>query len=182
MHLDPSQLLSPAQLLGYVALVLGVSAFLQRSDRRLKLLLAAECVAYVVHFALLGNPTAASSSGVSLTRVLLSLRFRSRRLALIVMATYLALGAFLARTPAGWLPVLGSCISTWGLFTAHGIRMRLLMLVSTLLWLANNVVSGSVGGTLLETFVATASIATIVRLVREARTGPAIEAGGTPAL
>lgn len=183
MHLDPSQLLSPAQLLGYLAFVLGVSAFLQRSDRRLKLLLASECVAYVVHFALLGNPTAAASSGVSTARALLSLRFRSRRLAVIVIATYLALGVTFARTPAGWIPVVGSCISTWGLFTAQGIRMRVLVLVSTFLWLVNNVLSGSVGGTLLEALVATASVTTIVRMVREARrAGPALEVGGPEAL
>ena len=46
---------SPAQLLGYLALVFGVSGFLQRDDRRLKLLLSAECFVLVGHFALLGD-------------------------------------------------------------------------------------------------------------------------------
>lgn len=180
MHLDP---LSPAQLLGYLAFVLGVTAFLQRDDRRLKLFLASECVAYVVHFALLGNPTAASSASVSFVRLLLSLRFRSRRLAVMVMAVYLALGAALARSPAAWLPVAGSCLSTWGLFTMRGIRMRMLVLVSTLLWLANNILSRSVGGTLLEALIAVVSVTTILRMVREARRGePALVAGDPEAL
>lgn len=174
MHLpDASQLLSPAQLLGYLAFVLGVTAFLQRDDRRLKLFLAAECLAYVVHFSLLGNPTAAASSGLSAVRTTASLRYRSRPLALAVMATYLTLGACLARSPAGWLPVLGSCLGTWGLFMMHGIRMRLLVLTSTLFWLTNNILSGSVGGTLLEALIATASITTIVRMIREQRRGAA---------
>ena len=178
MHLDASQLLSPAQLLGYLAFVLGVSAFLQTNDRRLKVLLASECVAYAAHFALLGNPTAASSAAVSFTRVLLSLRTRSRRLAVVVIAVYLGLGAVLVRSPAGWLPVVGSSISTWALFTMHGIRMRLLVLTSTLLWLANNLLSGSIGGTLLEGVIAVASISTIARMVRDARRdAPALQAG-----
>ena len=50
--------LSPAQLIGYVALVLGVSAFLQRDDRRMKLLIAVECFVYVAYFLLLGRPPA----------------------------------------------------------------------------------------------------------------------------
>ncbi len=170
MHLpEASWLLSPAQLPGYLAFVLGVTAFLQRDDRRLKLFLASECAAYVAHFALLGNATAASSAGVSGARTLLSLRFRSRRLAVACMGVYLALGAALSRSPAGWLPVVGSCVATWGLFTQDGIRMRLLALVSTLLWLTNNVLSHSVGGTVLEAFIAAASVTTIVRMLREPR-------------
>ncbi len=84
-------LLAPAQLLGYLALVLGVSAFLQRDDRRLRLLLVAECVAYLFHFALLGNPPAAASVGVSATRNLLSLRWRARGLAVAAVVANVAL-------------------------------------------------------------------------------------------
>jgi hypothetical protein len=168
MHdIDPSQLLSPAQLSGYAALILGVTAFLQRRDRRLRLFLVAECAAYVVHFALLGNPPAASSAAVSGVRTLLSLRLRSRALALVVMAIYVVLGAVLTQRCAGWLPVVGSCLATWGLLTKQGIAMRLLVLASTCLWLVNNIVSGSIGGTLLEALIATASTITIVRMARE---------------
>ncbi|HET6436434.1 MAG TPA: YgjV family protein [Anaeromyxobacter sp.] len=172
MHLpSPAHLLSPAQLVGYLAFVLGVTAFSQREDRRLKVFLTLECLAYVVHFVLLGNATAATSSGVSGCRTLLTLRFRSRRLALVFMATYLAVGALLARTPAAWLPAVGSCLATWALFTLNGVRMRLIMLVSTSLWLANNILSGSVGGTLLEALIATSTIATMVRMVRAPQEG-----------
>jgi hypothetical protein len=163
---DPSWLLAPAQLPGYLAFLLGVTAFLQRDDRRLKLFLVGEAAACVAHFLLLGNPTAAASASVSGARTLLSLRVRSRRLALVVIAAYLALGLALGRTAAGWLPVVGSCFATWGMFTQAGIRMRILVLVSTLLWLANDVLSGSVGGTVLEGFIATVSVVTIARMAR----------------
>jgi len=167
MH--PAQLLSPAQLVGYVAFILGVTAFLQRNDRRLKNFLASECGAYVVHFFLLGNPTAAASSAVSCCRILITIWSRSRRLALLFMASYLVIGAALAQRPTAWLPVLGSCLATWAMFRMQGIRMRLVMLVSTSMWLANNILSGSVGGTLLETLIAAANITTIVRMARTVR-------------
>jgi hypothetical protein len=117
-HLDLSQIFSRAQLVGYLAFVLGVTAFLQRKDRRLKAFLVGECAAYVVHFVLLQNFSAASSAGVSATRTLLSLRYQSKRLAVAVIVVCVALGAVLVRSPAGWLPVVGSCFATWGILTS----------------------------------------------------------------
>jgi hypothetical protein len=167
MHL--AQLLSPAQLVGYVAFVFGVTAFLQPNDRRLKNFLASECGAYVVHFFLLGNPTAAASSAVSGCRTLITMWTRSRRLAVVFMGSYLVIGAALAKSPAAWLPVVGSCLATWSMFRMKGIRMRFVMLVSTSMWMTNNILSGSVGGTLLETFIAIANITTMVRMARTVR-------------
>jgi hypothetical protein len=161
--------LSPAQLLGFLALVLGVGAFLQRDDRRLKLLLAAECAVYVGHFALLGNPPASASAGVSAARNLLSLRFRTLWLALASVAVNVALAVALGTHGRGWIPVVGSCVGGVAIFTLHGIPLRLVLLSSTALWLTNNILSGSVGGTLLEALIATASISTIVRMVVAAR-------------
>ncbi|MGC4063809.1 MAG: YgjV family protein [Polyangiaceae bacterium] len=179
-HLTISQFLSPTQLAGYAAFVLGITAFLQRDDRRLKLFLILECAVYVVHFVLLGNLPAASSAGVSAVRNLLSLRYRSWRLAIVAMATSLALGFLLVRSPVGWLPVVGSCLGTWGLFMMKGIPMRLLVLVSTILWLVNNIISGSIGGVLLETFIALASISTMLRIaIGSRRTSRRLEEPGS---
>src|SRR5512142_47633 len=164
-----SQLHSPAQLLGYLALVLGVCAFLQRDDRALKVLLVSESCAYLVHFFLLGTPTAAAAAGLSGIRSLMALRYRSRRLALAFIGGYLAIGAALARTSAAWLPVLGSCLGAWALLTLDGIRMRLVLLAATSAWLASNVLSGSIGGTLLEGVIAVASSTTLVRMLSSSR-------------
>ncbi len=54
----------PAQILGYVALVLGVAAFSQKSDTRLKVLISCEGFVYVAHFILLGNYPASCSAAV----------------------------------------------------------------------------------------------------------------------
>lgn len=42
--------------------------------------------------------------------------------------------------------------------------MRLLMLCGTGLWIANNVIVGSIGGTALEVTIAVVNISTIIRL------------------
>jgi hypothetical protein len=163
MHIDWT---SPAQCVGYVAFVLGVGSFLQTDDRRFKLFMAGECLAYVVHFALLGNPTAVASSTMSLLRSLIALRTRSVYVALAIVAINLALGASLAKQASDWLPLAASCLGTLALFLLQGIRMRLVMLAGTFLWIGNNILSGSIGGTALELVIAVVNLTTIIRMAR----------------
>jgi hypothetical protein len=164
---------SPAQCVGYAAFVLGVGSFLQTSDRRFKLFMAGECLAYVVHFALLGNPTAVASSTMSMLRSLLALRTRSMWVMVAVIAANLALGLALAKQPSDWLPLAASCLGTYALFQLQGIPMRLVMLCGTCLWIANNVIAGSIGGTALEVVVAAVNLGTIWRMARRERAAQA---------
>jgi hypothetical protein len=176
-----THLLSPAQLAGYLALVLGVAGFLQRDDRRLKLLVSAECFAYVVQFTLLGTPSAASSALVSGVRTGLSAWFRSAWLAAASVAVNVVLAVRVDTHGWGWIPVVGSSLGAIAVFTLRGVPMRLVLLTSTACWLATNVLSGSVGGTVLELFIAAASVTTIVRMVRAARAEAAVVARGVGA-
>lgn len=158
---------SPAQCVGYVAFVLGVAAFLQKSDRRLKFLNAGETLAYTMHFALLGNPAASISAFISTGRSLLAMRYRSAYLAFAIIALNVAIGAWVVTHWTGWLPILGSGLTTFAVFLLEGVRMRVVILGATLLWLVNNILSGSIGGTTLEAIIALANISTIARMVRQ---------------
>ena len=160
---------STAQLFGYAAFVLGVACFLQTDDRRFKWFMTGECVAYVAHFALLGNSTAVASSLLSMTRSLLSLRTRSPWVAVGVVAANVGFGLAVASRPSDWLPLAASCLGTVALFTLQGVPMRLLMLCGTGLWIANNLIAGSIGGTALEVVVAAVNLATIARMLAAAR-------------
>jgi hypothetical protein len=159
---------SPAQLAGYLALALGVTAFLQRSDRRLKLFNATQSLAYALHFVLLGNPPAAASAIISSCHGFLAVRYRSLLLAAAIIAVNLAVGAALTSTRAGWLPIAATCIATAAIFTLNGIPLRGALLACTLLWLANNLYSGSIGGTVLELANAVINVTTMIRLARTA--------------
>lgn len=160
---------SPAQLFGYVAFVLGVGCFLQTDDRRFKWFMTGECLAYVIHFSLLGNPTAVASSLISMTRSLLSLRTRAKWVAVVVVCANIGFGLAIATKPSDWLPLTASCLGTIALFTLEGVPMRLLMLCGTGLWVANNIIVGSIGGTALEIVIAAINLTTIARMLREAR-------------
>lgn len=167
---------SPAQLFGYAAFVLGVLSFLQKDDRRFKLYMSAECLAYMLHFALLGNPTAVASSVISVARSVLSLYTKAPWVAFVMVALNLALGWSLVDQWWHWLPLLASCIGTLALFLLSGIRMRLTMLLGTGCWLLNNILSGSIGGTALELVILFTNLRTIYAMWRQA----AIPAPQTP--
>ena len=159
---------SLAQSIGYVAFLLGASAFLQRNDRRLKFLNGSQCVFYALHFVLLGNNPAAGSLVVSAARSFLAIKTRSRWVAIFFVIANLVVGSMLVHSRMGWVPVAGGCLATVALFLMRGIPMRLVLLCSTLCWLANNIVSGSIGGTMLETTIALANLSTMWRLLHPA--------------
>jgi hypothetical protein len=168
-------LFNPAQLFGYAAFVLGVMSFLQKDDRRFKLYMSAECLAYVLHFALLGNPTAVASSVISVSRSVLSLYTKAAWVAFALVALNLALGWHLVEVWWNWLPLLASCIGTLALFLLSGIRMRLTMLLGTGCWLVNNILSGSIGGTALELVILATNLRTIYALWHQAPAVAALE-------
>ncbi|PAS98783.1 MAG: hypothetical protein BSR46_11550 [Candidatus Dactylopiibacterium carminicum] len=119
-----SDIFSPAQIMGYLAFFLGVGSFLQKNDRHFKLFMTAECLAYIGHFWLLGNPTAMVSSAVSATRSMLSLYTRSFWVAIAVVVINLVLGVRLVQVWWNWFPLIASCVGTLALFLLTGIRMR----------------------------------------------------------
>jgi hypothetical protein len=158
---------SVPQIFGYLAFVMGVASFLQKSDMRFKAFMAAECVSYVIHFWMLGNYTAVASSAVSVGRSLAAIKTRSVYVALAFVALSLALGAWLATSWLSLLPIVASCIGTLSLFLLQGVRMRCAMLVGTSLWLFNNILSGSIGGTMLEATVLATNLLTIRRMLND---------------
>jgi hypothetical protein len=160
------ELFSPAQVVGYLALILGVTSFLQKNDQRLKFFNATQSLVYALHFVLLGRMPACASSLVSSARSFLALRYRSLWLGVAMIAVNLGLGVAFVTSWPGWLPVVGSCIATYAIFTMRGIPFRLVLLTSTLFWLANDIIAGSIGGTVLEVANAIINIATMVRMAR----------------
>lgn len=157
---------SPAQLLGYAAFAFGIACFAQTDDRRFKLFMAAECAAYIGHFWLLGQPTAVASTTVSLLRSLASIQARRPLVGLFFIALSAGLGLWLMQGWLSLLPIAASCIGTFALFFLDGFRMRALMLLGTLLWLVNNLLVGSIGGTALEAVLAATNLHTLWRLKR----------------
>ncbi|MGF1680325.1 YgjV family protein [Photobacterium minamisatsumaniensis] len=158
--------LSLAQGLGFVSFALGVSAFYQKDDRKLKLMMVLLNLNHTVHFFLLGAITSAMSALLSAFRTGLSIKYQSRALAYIFIGFNLAAGFWLAQSWIDLLPIMGACIGSYALFCLNGIKMRLAFVVGAVCWLVNNFIIGSIGGVMLELTLLSVNLSTIYRLYR----------------
>jgi hypothetical protein len=63
-------------------------------------------------------------------------------------------------------PLAAAVFGTVGMFMLRGIPLRIVLGLAALAWILNNIVIGSVGGTLAEGMVLVTNIITIIRLYR----------------
>ena len=159
--------LSLAQALGFVSFALGIAAFYQKDDKKLKVVMVIFNINHMAHFFLLGAVTAGFSALLSAFRTALSVKFQSKLLAYFFIACNLAVGFYLADGWLDLLPIAGACIGTYALFCLEGIKLRLAFFVGALCWLSNNIVVGSIGGTLLEATLLSVNVLTMLRLYRQ---------------
>lgn len=138
------------QSLGLIALCVGLTVFLQRSDRKLKYRLALYTAIMSCHFFLLNAYPAGISTALNSTRTIVSIYYR-RVLAMYVFML-LAMGLSLFKLTHGMelLPIAGTLMSTYAFFKLRGLKMRYLMWVSTLCWTIYNIWLGSIGGSMIE--------------------------------
>ena len=147
-----------------LSFVLGILCFYQKDDQHLRIMMVVMNLNHALHFALLGATTACLSALLSVVRTGLSIKTRSRIVAYLFIAITLALGIYLADVWYDLFPILGTCIGTYALYCLSGIKMRLAFLGGAICWLANNIIVGSIGGTLLEATLLMVNSFTIWRL------------------
>ena len=139
-----------AQSIGFIALIVGISAFLHRDDQKLRYYLTAFTFLMAIHFFMLGLWTAAIMALLGSARNYVSSLTNNVWVMLIFLFT-----AWLMAIPNSteWvhlLPVLGVSFGTWAVFKEKGIRMRLFMSLGTICWLSHNHLVGSIGGVIIE--------------------------------
>jgi hypothetical protein len=161
--------LNLAQFFGMISFTLGILCFYQRDDKRLKIMMLLLQLNNVLHFGLLGAWTASLSALIAVGRTGLALRTRSRRLAYLFIVLSVVLGFLVGDRWTDIFPILGTCMGTYALFCLSGIAMRLAFLLGACFWLTNNIIVGSLGGTLLEATLIAVNLNTIRRLYRARR-------------
>ncbi|MDN3681925.1 YgjV family protein [Vibrio tapetis subsp. quintayensis] len=159
-----------AQGVGLFAFLIGATAFLQKDGRKFRLHLMVFQVVLCSHFILMGAMVAAISCGISALRSYASTKTKS----LWVMSSFIAL-LWLMGVPQltqyyELLTLFGASVATYGLFRTQGVSMRLLVLFNSLCWLTNNLLLGSIGGSMMETTFILVNGYTIARLVIDQRT------------
>lgn len=155
-----------AQAVGFIGFALGILCFYQRDDRKLKRVMVVMGLNNAIHYAMLGATTALLSALLSVVRTYLALHTSSRWVAAVFIVLGLTSGGLLAEHWVDMIPVLGTCIGAYAVFCLQGIPMRIAFFAGALCWLANNIIVGSIGLTLLEMVLISVNLSTIWRLHR----------------
>lgn len=159
-------------MFGYAALIISMMTFSRKHDTHFKRWLVVQNALYAIHFLLMGNLAAVAGSTLSSTRTLLSLRTRSMVVVALLLATNLLLSFWVVKAAWNVIPLIATAIATVAMFRLQGLQLRYTILCCTVLWLINNILTGSISGTMMESMIAILSSITIYRLHREARFCP----------
>jgi len=158
-----------AQLLGFLSFVLGVCTFFQKDDKKLKIMMVVFNLNHLVHYLLLGSIVSALSALLSAFRTVTAIYTSSLMVAVLFIAVGLSSAIYFADSIWELWPMLGMSIGTYAVFVLKGIQMRIAFLIGAICWLINNILVGSIGGTLLEATLITVNLSTIIRLVKDNR-------------
>jgi len=156
-----------AQGVGLFAFLIGASAFLQKDGRHFRLHLMVFQVVLCSHFILMGAFVAAVGCGVSAMRSYVSTKTKSLPVMWGFIALLWAMGLPQLNYSYELLTLFGASVATYGLFRTQNITMRLLILFNSFCWLTNNLLLGSIGGSLMEATFIIVNLFTITRLVRQ---------------
>lgn len=167
------------QLCGLVALVICVVAFASKNDDRLLVLLISANVAFALQFVFFESWTAAALTVLVIVRIVLARRYLGSKA--VMAGVLLASGIAAAFTWQSWvdiLPVAAMVLGTVGMFLMRGIAMRVFLGLAAFAWMLNNLLIGTIGGTVAEGLIVVTNIITIIRLVRAKRKYPDVFEGG----
>ncbi|MGL6260023.1 YgjV family protein [Vibrio sp. WXL210] len=156
-----------AQTLGFVSFALGVCTFYQKDDKKLKTLMMVFHFNHLIHFLLLGSMISVLSSALSACRTATSIYTSSFKVALVFIVISLGSGLYMMDSLNDLWPVLGTVIGTYTVFALKGVAMRVGFLIGALCWLTNNIMVGSIGGSLLEVTLISVNLVTMSRLMKQ---------------
>ena len=160
------------QLVGILGYLVGVSAFLQRKDSAFRNQLTLVNIIMTLHFYLLGPESypAAILNIINIFRNITSAYTKSL-LAMLFFIVLMWIFYFLT-TPdctqfIHYFSVIGTTLVTIALFRFRQQQMRLLILLSSALWIIYSLVIGSLGSLAIEITFAVINIVTIIKLAKK---------------
>lgn len=182
---------APAQVVGYIAMASGISAYALKNDRALKIVMGVCMALWSLHYVMLSAWTPAAVSLVVAARQVIATVFphMSGRVLKHVTVAYMTIfTVILAMTWHGtasiW-PWLAAVNATFAFLHLQGARMRGQLMGTSGLWIVNGLVTGSIGHIVQSTISLVVSGWTIVRMRQSssARASSApLEGGGMAAM
>ncbi|OBT13995.1 permease [Vibrio sp. UCD-FRSSP16_10] len=162
------------QIVGFISFAIGIAAFYQKDDKKLKIIMVIFNINHLFHYLLIGSVMSAVSTLLSALRTTTAIFSSSKWIAYIFILISVVIGCTMIESWHDVLPIMGSAIGTYCIFLLKGIPMRLGFLLGSFCWLASNIIVGSIGGTLLEIVLIGSNIVTIYKMWKMDERSPVI--------
>ena len=151
LSLSPYVILT--QAIGFLAFFVGIYAFTNKDDKKLRIWQAAQCFLLSLHFFLLGAQSGAAITLLAGIRNLISLHKHNTYVGFIFLILYVTVGVLRYKVPLDVLPVISALLGTIAIFYLSGIKMRLFLMAGTSLWIIYNALVFSIGPFFMELFI-----------------------------
>jgi hypothetical protein len=157
------------QVIGFVAMILIVISFQQKTRKKILTLQLISMSLWTVHFLMLGAYTGMALNLVSAVRSYFYAVRETKKWAnhdAIPVIFFLLSVVFSVVTwagPASLLPMAAVCISTVVLWSKNPRVIRVCSYPASISWLTFNILSGSYAGTMTEIFIQVSIIVGIIR-------------------
>lgn len=161
------------QFFGLLALVICLLAFASKNDDRLLVLLISANVAFALQFVFFSSWTAAALTVLVIVRIVLARRYMGSQWVMwVVLMANLVAAALTWREWVDALPLTAATLGTIAMFLLRGIPLRIMLGLAALAWMLNNLLIGSIGGTLAEGMIFVTNVITIIRMARAKKRYP----------
>jgi len=154
-----------AQIFWFIWLAILLFWFSQKDDRKNVLIVSIAIIFWAFHFLLLWVFTAFVACLIWIVRMYLSLRFhKNKKVFIVVIIFVLFLGSITYQNLVSILPIIASITASFSYFFLEKVRMRLVLLSGSFLWLIHNIFVFSVPGIMNEILVEIMIVITVLRL------------------
>ena len=152
------------QAVGFLGLALNVVMRAMTVDRRLKLIGAVAATVWTLHFVLLRAWVGATCNAIEGVVILLSLAAVPSAGRWLLAALPLLPAPWIVASLSDMLPIVSAVSCGFGMLFCEGVALRLILLLTTGLWLVYDLANGSLGGTLTELLSIATLLATLWRM------------------
>ena len=158
------------QVLGYIASAILLTGFAIKHDKKMKAILTLSSLLFAAHYYLIGAFAGMAISAVNAARNSSSIFFYQSRLILgIFLCAYIVSGVLTIETGIDILPFIAAISVCIGMFLLQGLRFRLVLIFTSLLWIIYTVFVGSIGGLINSAAMFFISINTAYRVYCDER-------------
>lgn len=156
------------QILGFFGMFGSIIAFIQKDDYKVRKFMLISSFFWGVHFYMLEAYSWLAITCISATRTSLSVKYnKNKYVFLFVVTLALISGIYTYQEIYSLIPIVISLMWAYGFFYLSHIRLRLLMISSSSLWICYSLIIGSVSVFFNNVLTISILLTTIYRMIEK---------------